>query len=196
MTDSLEKKEKKTFIRGVEEKKPCLTFRMGLTSNSGVALLMALIITVIVFLMIVSTLYLVTQGTMISGSRRSYDTACKASDGAVELTKDAIERTFSNDTLPGPNLFSTAFTSCLGANVYINNTSCTEQNFTMPASMGGTYTATIAVTRIAARVMTGGSIEFPPKAFGKNIAIFFKITSMVTGANGLSCEDAVVYRHI
>ena len=171
--------------------------RKGLTSNSGIALLFALIITTVVFLMIASTLYMINQGTRISGPRQAYKTACEASDGAVEVTKDAIEKQISNLPLPGPNVFPAQFASDLATTVLTNGNTCST-SIILPGTMGA-YTAIVKVTRLFIKGGGGlGTIEFPPRGYGSkaNAAIYFRIVTTVQAPNGVLCENDVIYRHI
>lgn len=179
------------------EDAPGPEMRKGLASNRGIALLFALIITLVVFLLVASTLYMITQGTRISGPRKAYKTACEASDGAVEVTKDAIEKAISNLPLPGPNVFPAQFATDLATTVLTNKNTCST-SIIMPGTMGE-YTAFVTVTRLFVKGGGGvGTIEFPPRAYGSkaNAAIFFRIVTTVKAANGVTCENAVIYRHI
>ena len=62
-------------------------------NERGIALVMALIITLVVFLLIMSTIYVTTTSTKISGAGKRYASASEAADGAVEVMKDAINLT-------------------------------------------------------------------------------------------------------
>lgn len=182
-----------TYLKRRPQNSPLPSIRM-FASDRGVALITALIITLVVFLMVASTLYLVTQGTKISGPRKVYKTACEASDGAVEITKDAIEKTIANLQIPGgTNLYSTAFANCLTNAVNVDGVSCTENNFQLPMS---TYTAIVTVKRLYKKALPGGSIQFPPKAMGNSIGIYYRINTVVSGASGVACENSVLYRHV
>jgi Tfp pilus assembly protein PilX len=164
-------------------------------TERGIALLMAIIITLVVFLLVTSTLYVITQGTKISGPRMVYKTACEASDGAVELAKDAIEQTYASQSIAS-SVMSFSSGSTLSSTLNINNES-TVFSLSLQGTLGITYNGTITITRLYQRGLVGSTIEYPPRAFtGKNIAIFFRIDTVVTGANNVSCSNAVLYRHV
>jgi Tfp pilus assembly protein PilX len=171
-----------------------VTVRRGVSGNRGIALLLAIIITLVVFLLVASTLYVVTQGTKISGPRKVYITACEASDGAVQMAKDAIEQNFANQQV-GPALLS--FTTGTSLSTTVNTDgSASSTTVSLPGEVGN-YTTTLTIRRLYTRALTGSTIEFPPKAFtGKNVAVFFRIDAITTGANSVSCTNAVMYRHV
>jgi Tfp pilus assembly protein PilX len=182
-------------------------------SDGGIALVLALIITTVVIFLVLGTLYVITQGTSISGSRKVYKTACEAADGAVELSKDAIEKVIANLPIPGQvsynnqgalfgkvndntnAFFNQNFDVCLNNSaVYIDNASC-PTTVTLPALMGS-YTANVTITRMYAKIVSGGSPEFPPRASGSNSAIFYRIDASVTGEKNVQCQNAAVYKHM
>jgi Tfp pilus assembly protein PilX len=169
--------------------------RRGLASNRGIALFMALIITLIVFLLVGSTLYFVTQGTRISGPRKAYKTASEAADGATQVTIDAIEKTIENLPLPGPNVFTAQFATDLAATVLTNNNTCTT-TMILPGTMGE-YTANVTVSRLYVKSIVGSrGPEFPVRFGSSGTAIFFRIVTIVTAVNGVSCEEVALYRHV
>ncbi len=68
-----------------------------LNNERGVALVMALILTLIILAAVSALLYLVTQGTMMSGYQKRYQTALEAAKGGMELaTKEIISRTIAS----------------------------------------------------------------------------------------------------
>ena len=166
----------------------------GFYGESGIALLMAIIITLVVFLLVTGTLYVIMQGTKISGPRMVYKTACEASDGAVELAKDAIEQSYANQAIAS-SVMSFSSGSTLSNTLNFNNDSTTF-SLSLPGTLSN-YSGSVTITRLYQRGLVGATIEYPPRAFtGKNIAIFFKIDSNVTGANNVSCSNSVLYRHV
>lgn len=70
-----------------------------LNDNKGIALVTALLFTLISLGIVMMLLYIVTQGTRISAASKSYKTSIEASYGAVEVvTKDLFPAIFSKYT--------------------------------------------------------------------------------------------------
>lgn len=162
-------------------------------NEKGIALLLALIVTLVAFLMVASTLYVITQATRISGPRKVYATACQAADGAAEVLKDAVEKSIAGD--PVPDVLSSTFSNSLSTVILNDGASCST-NIAMPGAMGG-YSATVKITRMYAAYIVGARIKFPPDPYSNGTAVFFKFDVTVTGPNNKSrCEDSIVYRHV
>jgi Flp pilus assembly pilin Flp len=65
-----------------------------LNDEKGIALMMALILSLIALAIISALIYFVTQGSMISGFQKRYQTAQEAAKGGVEIiTKEIIPQT-------------------------------------------------------------------------------------------------------
>jgi hypothetical protein len=161
-------------------------------SNRGIALVLALIITLVVFLLVGSTLYVINQSTKISGAGKKYATASEAADGAVEVMKDAINLVMYGEpvgTLPMTD------TDGLVNALALNNMPATV-TLTLPGGAGFTsYTAKITVERLYTKALPGGRIEFARSAGGAgSTAIYFRITSVVTGPNNTKAETSALYR--
>jgi hypothetical protein len=91
------------------------------TDERGAALVMALILSLIVLAAVSAMLYLVTQGTEISGFQKRYQTAQEAAKGGMELaTREVISRTI--------------------ASAYLDNIEGTDDNLiAMKTSVGSDY---------------------------------------------------------
>jgi len=61
-----------------------------MNNERGVALVMALIFSLIVLATVSALLYLVTQGTMMSGYQKRYQTSLEASRGAVDMVSKEV----------------------------------------------------------------------------------------------------------
>ena len=89
------------------------------SDERGVALVMALILSLIVLAAVSAMLYLVTQGTMISGFQKRYQTAQEAAKGGMELaTKEIISRTIASaflDQIQGTNANLTSMKNSIGS---------------------------------------------------------------------------------
>jgi Flp pilus assembly pilin Flp len=69
-------------------------------NEKGIALVLALILSLIALAIISTLVYFVTQGTEISGFQKRYHTAREAAEGGVELaTKEVISRTIGSTDL-------------------------------------------------------------------------------------------------
>jgi len=65
-----------------------------MNNERGVALVMALILSLIILATVSALLYLVTQGTMMSGFQKRYQTSLEASRGGADmLTKEVLSKT-------------------------------------------------------------------------------------------------------
>jgi hypothetical protein len=86
---------------------------MNPKDERGIALVTALLLTLIGLAIILAALYFVTQGTMMSGLQKRYATALEASHGGLEiLTQNIIPK-----TIGGTYLSSLAISGVLNAGV-------------------------------------------------------------------------------
>ncbi len=89
------------------------------SDERGVALVMALILSLIVLAAVSAMLYLVTQGTMISGFQKRYQTAQEAAKGGMELaTKEIISRAIASaflDQIQGTDANLTSMKNSIGS---------------------------------------------------------------------------------
>jgi hypothetical protein len=166
-------------------------------------LMMALIITLVVFLLVMSTLYVIMQGTGMSGLKLAYTTACEAADGGVEIAKDAIEQTLKSPSMPVAAVFDANFGNCMQQAVLVNNQACTTAppaggHLILPGTMGA-YTADVTVRRLFAKVIPGAVVKMTagPKRGTGTIAIFFRIdVTVVEPIKRTTCENAAIYRYV
>ncbi|MBK5276682.1 MAG: hypothetical protein JJE30_16760 [Desulfuromonadales bacterium] len=97
-----------------------------LDNNNGFALVTSLMLTLLSLVIVMSLLYMITQGTKVSGLNKKYKTALEASYGGTELfTKDILPfvmRNYSSTTLVtdlvttfGADRLSVGSQSCLQA---------------------------------------------------------------------------------
>ncbi len=169
--------------------------RTAKRGERGIALLTALIITLVVFLLVTSILYMVTQSTLLGGAGKRYTTAADAADGAIEVTKDAVVQSLGysqpDSAIPLTPTSGVSFSSAL-----IGGGAAT---FTM--SLPGTgllqyYNAKVTVERLFGATLPGNRKEFPPQTTSRSsTALYFRITTVVTGPNNSSAQSTVVYRY-
>ncbi len=180
-----------------------MTIRIGRTTDHellrrarpgerGVALLTALIITLVVFLLVGSVWYATMRATRMSSP--IYADACAAADGAIQLTKDAINQAVVGE--PAPSIFTGAFAGCLQNNIFTVNSTCTSQLTLAGASSMSDFTANVTLTPIFQGGVRLATKRFPPVPIGNTNAVFYRIVTVVTGPGNTRCENAVVYRNV
>lgn len=184
---------------------PAIVSKIGerlVGSQKGVALLMALIITMIVFLMVATAMYVVMEGSGISGQRLVYRTACEAADGSVAILKEAIEWKIQekNQALPLPlqGVLSGTFDNCLNNTVYTDAAVCSNTGFSLPG-IAGSYSANVDIVRLFNKAIPGSGITTtrgPQTPGGTSNGVFFRIHTRVLGPRNTSCENTVVYRYV
>lgn len=168
--------------------------RWTIGNEKGIALVMALIITLVVFMLIISTMYVTTISTKISGAGKRYASASEAADGAVEVMKDAI-----NLVSYGDPISSLPMTDTSGlANALSNINSPTKVTLNLSGtSLFQTYKAEIVVERLYSKDIPGGRLEFARSAGGSGgTAVFYKISTVVTGPNNSRAETTALYRFV
>lgn len=165
--------------------------RAARPSERGIALVLALLMSLMIMALAASVLYVVSQSTRLSGATKRYTTAAEAADGAVQAAKDAI-----NQINWGQNATTTAFGTdgCLTAAIITGGAPCIK-TLTLPTATIGAFAATVTVERLYASDIPGGRLEFARAAGGAPTkAIFYRITTIVTGPDNASAENAVLYR--
>ncbi len=158
--------------------------------ETGIALVTALMITLIVFLLIGSVWYATMRATRMSSP--VYIDACAASDGAIQATKDAINQASVNE--PVSSVFPATFASCIQSNIISMNVPCTGQ-LILPSTMGD-FTATVTLTPIFQKGPALSSKRFPRNWGQRTSSTFYRIVAFVDGPNNTRCENAVVYRNL
>jgi hypothetical protein len=162
-----------------------------LSTDKGIALVMALVISLAVSLLIMSTVYFIVQSTNMSGAGKRYATASEAADGAVEVMKDAVNLILMGEPVSSLPIVD-ASTPCLVDSILNENASCTT-TLTLPGEgLFARYSASITVMRLYTSSV-GSRIEFS-KSGGE--AVYFRINTVVTGPGGTRAETTALYRHI
>jgi len=168
-----------------------------LSTNRGIALVAALVITLAVSVLIIGTLYVVTQSTIMSGAGKRYATVSEAADGSIQVMKDAIQLITKGESVSSLPIVD-AKPSCLVDSVLFNeNVSCTT-TLTLPGSdIFSSYSANITVTRLYASPLPGSRLEFPKPSGGPpSTAIYYRISAIVTGPGGTRAETSALYRYV
>lgn len=108
-----------------------------LTNQNGIALITALMLTLISLTIVMYLMYMITAGVKMSGANKRYKTALEASYGSTDIVlKDVIPVLFQNMTSAGwspkNNLGASGFASFL--NVDSSSNECLREKLTRPAS--------------------------------------------------------------
>lgn len=157
-------------------------------NQQGIALVTALMFTLISLTMLMGLLYIVTQGIQVSGSHKRYKTALEASYGGAEIAlKEIIPAIFQGfSSAQITNTFS-------GVGLQVNNSStCLYQKLTLPTSQ---WSAACSQTLDP---KASPDLNFKLQAQGINAApysVYTKIidtTSGNTDTSGLQLEGAGV----
>jgi Tfp pilus assembly protein PilX len=163
----------------------------GGRNEKGIALVMALMISLVVMLIIVGTLYLITQSTSMSGAGKRYATASEAADGAVEVMKDAVNLMMVGEDVASLPLVD-GTPPCLLDAVLTENQICTT-TMTLPGTVSG-FTATVVLERLYSSTLPGGRLEFARGGGAPTTGIYYRINTVVAGAGGTRAETTALYR--
>ncbi len=179
--------------RQVDEPPPLSIPYYLLPTQQGIALVIALMISLAVMVLIISTLYFVTQSASMSGAGKRYATASEAADGAVEVMKNAVNLILVGepvDSLP----IEDNDPPCLLTAVFSDDQSCTT-TLILPGTVGD-FNASIVITRLYSSPIPGGRIEFARSGGGApTTAIYYRINTIVTGKGGTRAETSALYRY-
>lgn len=105
-----------------------------LENNKGVALVTALMLTLISLTIVMALMYMITQGTTVSASHKRYKTALEAGYGGTELfVKDILPHVLKN--YENPNLSTSVSAAFASTNLQLIATlSCMQSKLTQPSS--------------------------------------------------------------
>ena len=174
--------------------------RTVLANQKGIALVMALLISVIIMTLITGTLLMINRSTQISGVGRAYGTAEEAADGAVNIMKDAINLAMWGETMA--DVFPSAGACASGSTVanldaatLVDGSVCVTSIDLTGTTLGTRYTATVTLERLYSVIPPGARLEFSRASGGTSSAmIFFRITTKVVGPKNTTAENSVLYR--
>lgn len=170
------------------------------SSQSGIALVMAMLMSLAIMVLAVGVLYFVNQSSRMSGAGRRYVSASEAADGAIQLVKETINLTMRTDitalnALTG-QAYSSADTTCIADAIWDEKLPCQQATLTLLGALGKqNYTASISLSRLYTATVPGISVQFPPSGIS-SAATFYKITAIVLGPGGAASEVSVLYRFI
>lgn len=168
------------------------------SAQSGIALVMAMLMSMAIMALAAGVLYFVNQSTRIAGAGKRYASASEAADGAIQLVKETINLTMRTDldALNALTLqtYSNADTACIETAIWSNASPCENAALILLGAMGGqNYIANISLQRLYTATVPGISVIFPPSGISST-ATFYRITATVTGPSSAAAEVSVLYR--
>ncbi len=170
----------------------CLTYFRIKKNEKGIALVMALIISLTIMMLVAGVLYFTIQSTSISGAGKRYSTAEEAADGAVEIIKEGINSVQRTD--PVPNIINDPSDCFVNATI-TRGVDCTTLTINLPGTVG-TYTATATLQNLFTVALPGSRIEFARAGGIPATAVYYRIIINVTDpTNTIKAENSVLYRY-
>ena len=134
------------------------------SKESGIALVMALVITIVVMMIITSLTILFTKGFQTNVINRKFSTVYEAANGGVEYAMGVVNKTISSGTIPTDvqDLLSGAEETTLTA--VVSCTSTTSVSTITVRTADGTYSMTSSIKCLGDRPLPGygGTLKFPP----------------------------------
>lgn len=105
-----------------------------LNNNKGIALITALMLTLISLTIVMALMYMITQGTTVSASFKRYKTSLEASYGGSELfAKDILPYVLKN--FEDANIATSANSTFSAVNLQLVSTlACLQSKMTLPSS--------------------------------------------------------------
>lgn len=162
----------------------------SIRNQKGIALITALLMSLVIMAMVTGVLYFVTQSTKMSGAGKRYATAEEAAAGSIDIIKDSI-----NLTIWGGSISDMITSDCFADAVLLTPSTACTVTITLPSDDIGDYEADVTLERLFSRALPGGRLEFSRSAGGApTTAIYFKITSEVRGPANTTAENSALYR--
>lgn len=154
------------------------------SKESGIALVTALVITVVVLMLISSLTYLFTKGFQTNIINRQFSTVYEAANGGVEYTTGLVNAYLSGTT-PSDTAADSNFSS-------VANCTTTTPSVVSAKTADGNYTITTTIKCLGSKPIPGygGALKFPPPpalSGGGGSAtkyIFYSIISQATETTG------------
>jgi hypothetical protein len=129
------------------------------SKESGIALVTALVITVVVLMLISSLTYLFTKGFQTNIINRKFSTVYEAANGGVEYTTGLVNAYLSGTT-PSDTAADANFSTVA------NCTSTATTSVVSAKTADGNYTITTTIQCLGSKPIPGygGALKFPPPA--------------------------------
>ncbi len=140
------------------------------SKESGIALVTALVITVVVLMLISSLTYLFTKGFQTNIINRKFSTVYEAANGGVEYTTGVVNASLQNQALPG-DLGNYDVTSATLLDIFKCTDRATTATITANTADGNyqikSYIKCLAIKGIPG---VGGALKFPPPPSSGGVA--------------------------
>lgn len=167
-------------------------------NEKGVALIVALLMSLTIMAMVTGVIYFITQSTTMSGAGKRYATAEDAADGAVNVVKDTINLALWGEPVaavfPNSGACDSGTAADIVSAVLTDGSTCSTA-INLPGEINQFFTANVTVERLYSIILPGGRLEFARSAGGvASTAIYYRITTRVTGPAGTSAENSALYR--
>jgi hypothetical protein len=141
-------------------------------NESGIALVMVLILSAVALAIIAGLIYMVTSGTQISGLEKRYKTAIEASIGGADIQYEVIAL-----RMDSPTLLASEFNFLTNFNVAITQACLNDKLLRSTANWGGSCTSDMTVGP------TSYDMRFDLGA-GPTFTVYTKIVDTVEGNSG------------
>lgn len=163
---------------------------MRLKSEKGIALVTALMFTLLSLGIIMMLLHMVTQGTKLAGVQKRYKTAVEASYGAIDLvTKDIVPQMFSSYTTAAklPNLAS-SFSSI---SMVLPSSNCLQEKRTKSTAQWDVSICAASTKTDAPKVSPDMTFSLPDSSGQTGYIVYTKIIDTRCGGNaGQPCTNS------
>lgn len=164
---------------------------MNFYNKNGIALVTALVISLVVMLLISGTIYFLIISTGIAGAGKRYSTAEEAADGAVKIMEDVINLLMIGDKIEDLPISDNS--SCLVKSIIVGDKECTVSLILPGTEIFKPYNADITVKRLYSIQSPGSDLDFTKS---KGSSVFYRINTIVTGPDAAKAETTVLYRYV
>ena len=165
-----------------------------LRNERGIALVTALLLTMLALAIVAAVLYIVTQGIQVSAASKKYKTALEATHGGLEVfTKDIITQIYTGTSTT--QLVSSFPVATIGLSFFGSYTSCVKHKLNTPTSQWSTGAS--AVCGSNAKVINpknnyDATFTLKGTTPGTNYKAYAQIVDTVTGNSCATVGDALL----
>lgn len=164
---------------------------ISILNKNGIALVTALIISLVVMFLISGTIYFLVISTGIAGAGKRYSTAEEAADGAVQVIENVINLIMMGEKIEDLPISDSS--SCLVRSIIVGDKDCTVSLILPSTEIFKSYQADIMVKRLYSVQSPGSDLDFTKS---KGSSVFYKINTTVTGSGAIKAETTVLYRYV
>lgn len=151
----------------------------NLDNDRGIALVTALLLTVLALSIIMAVLYLITQGIQVSAAHKRYKTVLESSYGGVEVfTKDLLGKAIISPTVEPTNpLLPVSFARYTG---------CFQKKLNNPTAAWESLGCSATSKSVDAKTAPDARFTLQGAAFQPNFNIYTKIVDTIPGNSDMS----------